>query len=125
MACLRSYASLAALGVLFVVLPGCGSDSNTTIQEPPTASQSATTSKPTTTAAPNGKDLFVAKCGSCHTLKAAGTTGTTGPNLDQQKPAKPEILSDIKTGPAVMPANLYTGADAQAVATFVAGNEGG
>ena len=30
----------------------------------------------------NGKELFIAKCGSCHTLADAGTTGTIGPNLD-------------------------------------------
>ena len=29
-----------------------------------------------------GKETFVAKCGSCHTLSRAGTTGVTGPNLD-------------------------------------------
>src|SRR5207302_2377466 len=30
----------------------------------------------------NGKQLFTAKCGGCHTLADAGTTGTIGPNLD-------------------------------------------
>ena len=30
-----------------------------------------------------GKQDFVAKCGSCHILKRAGTTGVTGPNLDE------------------------------------------
>lgn len=31
-----------------------------------------------------GAQLFAgAGCGSCHTLAAAGTTGTTGPNLDE------------------------------------------
>ena len=30
----------------------------------------------------NGKQLFTAKCGSCHTLADAGTTGKVGPNLD-------------------------------------------
>ena len=34
--------------------------------------------------AANGKTIFtgVGGCGSCHTLAAAGTTGTVGPNLD-------------------------------------------
>jgi mono/diheme cytochrome c family protein len=29
------------------------------------------------------KDLFIQKCGICHTLADAGTTATTGPDLDQ------------------------------------------
>jgi mono/diheme cytochrome c family protein len=29
-----------------------------------------------------GKELFVSKCGACHTLAHAGTAGTRGPNLD-------------------------------------------
>src|ERR1700756_4309543 len=29
-----------------------------------------------------GKQLFIQKCGVCHTLNHAGTTGTIGPNLD-------------------------------------------
>jgi mono/diheme cytochrome c family protein len=29
------------------------------------------------------KDLFTQRCGICHTLAAAGTNGTTGPDLDQ------------------------------------------
>ena len=30
----------------------------------------------------HGKQLFVTKCGVCHTLSHANTTGTIGPNLD-------------------------------------------
>jgi len=30
-----------------------------------------------------GKEAFVSKCGSCHVLERAGTTGVTGPNLDE------------------------------------------
>jgi mono/diheme cytochrome c family protein len=30
----------------------------------------------------NGQTLFKSDCGSCHTLQAAGTNGTIGPNLD-------------------------------------------
>ena len=30
----------------------------------------------------NGQQLFTQKCGYCHTLSAAGSTGTVGPNLD-------------------------------------------
>jgi mono/diheme cytochrome c family protein len=29
-----------------------------------------------------GKELFVPKCGQCHTLQDAATVGTVGPNLD-------------------------------------------
>ncbi|MDX6481192.1 MAG: quinohemoprotein ethanol dehydrogenase [Gaiellaceae bacterium] len=32
--------------------------------------------------AQNGQALFGQKCGACHTLQAAGTSGTIGPNLD-------------------------------------------
>jgi mono/diheme cytochrome c family protein len=29
------------------------------------------------------QDVFTEKCGSCHTFQAAGTTGSTGPDLDE------------------------------------------
>ena len=31
--------------------------------------------------------VFDSTCASCHTLAAAGSTGTVGPNLDQLKPS--------------------------------------
>lgn len=37
-----------------------------------------------------GKELFAAQCGSCHTLADAGTTGQVGPNLDESLAGKDE-----------------------------------
>jgi mono/diheme cytochrome c family protein len=61
------------------------------------------------------QEIF-AQCGGCHTLAAAGTTGTTGPNLDETLPgqsAEQIIMSivdpdvDVVPGfePGVMPQN--------------------
>lgn len=33
-------------------------------------------------------DVFLEKCGSCHTMEAAGSAGTTGPNLDEVLPGQ-------------------------------------
>jgi len=91
-----------------------------------------------------GKQNFVAKCGSCHVLKRAGTTGVTGPNLDEAfRQARrsgfgestfegivygqilhpnrtPQINPDTGKVAAEMPAKLFTGDDAQDVAAYVA-----
>jgi mono/diheme cytochrome c family protein len=40
----------------------------------------------------NGQQLFTSSCGSCHTLSAAGTSGTIGPNLDNA------FAADVKEG---------------------------
>ena len=39
-----------------------------------------------------GKVVFLSTCGACHTLKAAGTQGQIGPNLDKVKPALTQAL---------------------------------
>jgi hypothetical protein len=53
----------------------------------------------------NGKKLFVSNgCGSCHTLKAAGTKGTTGTNLDKSKPSYSKCVDKITNGGKGMPA---------------------
>jgi plastocyanin len=92
----------------------------------------------------NGKQLFVARCGSCHVLARAGTKGTTGPSLDAsferarqdgfgqstfkgivhgqiEQPARTRQV-DPATGKVLpaMPANLVTGDDAEDVAAYVA-----
>ena len=92
----------------------------------------------------NGKQQFVAKCGSCHTLARANTTGVVGPNLDEafqrarvdgfgqdtfqglvhrqiQNPAR-RPQHDPVSGKELplMPADLVTGSDAEDVAAYVA-----
>jgi mono/diheme cytochrome c family protein len=80
-----------------------------------------------------GKQLFVSKCGSCHTLNHAATTGAVGPNLDD---AFHQDRADGVKGTSIqglvdywiqfpnptgqMPARLYTGQKAQDVAAYVA-----
>jgi mono/diheme cytochrome c family protein len=80
-----------------------------------------------------GKELFVAKCGACHTLRRAGTTTAIGPNLDDAftqdradgvKSASIEGLVNywiqFPDTEGVMPADLYKGQQAQNVAAYVA-----
>jgi mono/diheme cytochrome c family protein len=74
-----------------------------------------------------GQDLFVDNCGSCHVLSAAGTSGTTGPDLDGLAPDEQQVEAAIEnggTGSGAMPAGLLEGADAKAVAEYVSGNAG-
>lgn len=50
---------------------------------------------PTETASAEGAKLFEANgCGGCHTLAAAGSTGTTGPDLDGALKGKDEAFID-------------------------------
>jgi len=74
----------------------------------------------------NGKQIFVAECGGCHTLAAAGTTGTRGPKLDALKPPFPVVKNQVIHGGAVMPAFKGVLKDAQinAVAKYVAEHAG-
>ena len=72
----------------------------------------------------DGKALFIQTCKSCHTLAAVDAHGVTGPNLDELGGVdKQRVLRAIKvggTGDGRMPPELLTGADADAVATYVA-----
>ena len=89
-------------------------------------------------AASGGKQLFIEKCGSCHTLADAGSKGTIGPDLDQafgnvrnqgydestiRDVVRGQIAyptSEPVTGEPGMPANLVKGDDAADVAAYVA-----
>lgn len=79
-----------------------------------------------------GKVLFVQKCGACHTLSHANTTGVVGPNLDDAfrqdradgyKSASIQGLVDYwiryPNTEGAMPSMLYKGQEAQDVAAYV------
>jgi len=74
----------------------------------------------------NGKQIFVTKCGGCHTLNDAGTTGTQGPNLDAVKPSFAVAKKQIINGGGIMPAfkGVLTDAQIDAVAKYVASRAG-
>jgi cytochrome c6 len=51
-----------------------------------------------------GKSVFAsAGCGNCHTLAAAHSTGTVGPNLDSLKPDYRAVTAQVTNGGAQMP----------------------
>ena len=113
---IRPLLVLALLGALVLAVSGCG----------------------TSTADPaRGRTLFVKKCGVCHTLAEAGSTGEVGPDLDAAFAAAREIGEDSDTiegivkaqvefprpdngNPAVsMPRDIVTGQDLNDVAAYV------
>ena len=80
-----------------------------------------------------GKQQFVAKCGSCHTLARANTKGVIGPNLDEAfrfaiaeahgRSAIPGVVAfqvRFANPRGVMPRNLARGATLNDIAHYVA-----
>jgi hypothetical protein len=45
-----------------------------------------------------GKQVFVQFCGKCHTMAAAGTSGTLGPNLDHDKVNFTRVVTAVYEG---------------------------
>jgi cbb3-type cytochrome c oxidase subunit III len=74
----------------------------------------------------NGAAIFKAECAGCHTLAAAGATGTVGPNLDQLKPSMAIAVRQVTDGGAVMPPfkGVLSAAQIQAVAKYVSSSAG-
>ena len=82
-----------------------------------------------------GAQLFAERCSGCHTLSAAGAVGSStrvvrnqGPNLDERAESAEDVLYAIRNGGfsgAIMPQQIVTGEEAQAVADFVAKYSGG
>jgi cbb3-type cytochrome c oxidase subunit III len=84
------------------------------------------TAKPPSQLGTDGKAIFSSECSSCHTLKAAGSSGTVGPNLDQLKPAFARVQRQVTNGGAVMPSfkGKLTAQQIEAVAKFVSSSAG-
>ncbi len=119
---------LAALVMSAIALVVAAHRSNTTVtvSAAPTAGQTSGGQATQLKGDALGEQIFVSgtpggavSCGSCHTMKAAGTSGTTGPNLDKvltsdpPAPTRESIVApnkDIVPGyrANVMPANYGT-----------------
>ena len=77
--------------------------------------------------AADGEAIFAeAGCESCHTLAAAGASGTVGPNLDDSKPSKELVIERVTNGMGAMPPfkDSYSAEQIAAVADFVSTNAG-
>lgn len=101
--------TLAAVLVAFVA--GCGgSDADT--NAPATAS--------------GGEKLFTDNCSSCHTLAAAGASGSVGPNLDQLRPGPDLVTSQVNSGGGAMPSfkGKLTDDQIKQIADYVSANAG-
>ena len=74
-----------------------------------------------------GKHVFdTAGCATCHTLVDAGATGTTGPNLDERRPARRRVATVVASGSGVMPSfrDKLTQEQIDAVAAYVSSAAG-
>jgi mono/diheme cytochrome c family protein len=101
----------AALGA--IVLAGCGSE-GVASPTPETVVGTLSTTTPSFPIVPafhlkgdpkKGSAVYAsAGCGGCHTLAAAHSTGTVGPNLDQLKPDYRAVTAQVTNGGAAMPA---------------------
>jgi mono/diheme cytochrome c family protein len=102
---------LAAAGavVLFAgVAAGCNSEGTTSASPKTVVGTLPKSTTPTTPAVKGdpvaGKQVFLtAGCTGCHTLKAANSHGTVGPNLDEKKPPEALVVDRVTHGKGVMP----------------------
>jgi len=74
----------------------------------------------------DGKSIFTASCGSCHTLTDAGTAGAIGPNLDEARPAKALVVDRVTNGQGAMPSfsDSLDSQQIEAVAEYVSSAAG-
>ena len=111
---MRRAALLLALLALSLGLAGCGGGEETTatpetvVGTLPEATTAETTEEPTSTLAgdaSNGESVYTsAGCGGCHTMEAAGSSGSVGPNLDESQPDVGLVVDRVTNGAGAMPA---------------------
>ena len=115
----------AALAALTLLLAACGGDDNggstTSSSDAPSTTQSTSTGTGAANASAEGKQVFTQNCKGCHTLQAAGATGSVGTNLDDLKPPKATVVRQVENGGGPMPAfkGKLTDAQIDAVSTYV------
>ena len=107
---MRRAAVLFALLALSAGLAGCGGGEE--VSPTPetivgTLPEATTAEEPSSTVegdASNGAQIFAsAGCGGCHTLEAAGSSGSVGPNLDESQPDMALTVDRVTNGQGAMP----------------------
>jgi mono/diheme cytochrome c family protein len=119
----RVWIIAVVLALLVVAAAGCGGDDD----DSGGAATTAATTAETTEGGADGAAVFAsAGCGTCHTLAAAGSTGTTGPNLDDLMPDEETVEGQVRSGGGGMPAfeGQLTDEEIEAVATYVSESAG-
>ena len=119
----RVWIIAVVLALLVVAAAGCGGDDD----DSGGAATTAATTAETTEGGGDGAAVFAsAGCGTCHTLAAAGSSGTTGPNLDDLMPDKETVEAQVRSGGGGMPAfeGQLSDAEIEAVATYVSESAG-
>ena len=126
---MRTITILVAVLVAIVLgVAACGGDDDGSDEPAATDTVPAGTTEETSGGgAEAGADVFAsAGCGGCHTLSAAGSSGTTGPNLDELQPDAETVAEQVTNGGGGMPAfeGELTEQQIEDVAAYVAENAG-
>jgi cytochrome c553 len=117
-------------GLLFAVLIGVWYTSALwlyTRNAPAASPATGVRAVPANADAAAGRSVFAsAGCGTCHTLRAAGTNGLIGPNLDSLRPTYAQVRTKVRRGGGGMPsfAGRLSAAQIRDVAAFVATGAG-
>lgn len=132
---LRTLVASACLAVTALAVSACGGSGGSSSSSADTGAATSTPATTTSSGGGNaslaaGKKVFVANCGSCHTLANADAGGQVGPNLDDLKPDMATVVHQVTNGGGGMPAfgSQLSAAQIQAVAKYVssvAGKAGG